>query len=60
MAIWLYTNHSAVHTQTQMQTESETFKTHESMTKTLLLAITGMAAFIEVILGKMYKWSGSW
>ena len=28
MANWLYTSHSAVHTQTQTQTESEAFKTH--------------------------------
>ena len=28
MAIRLYTSHSAIHTQTQMQTESEAFKTH--------------------------------
>ena len=28
MAIQLYTNHSAFHTPTQMQTESDAFKTH--------------------------------
>ena len=62
MVVWLYTIHSAIltQTQTQRQMESEAFKTHENMTKTLLLAITGMFAFIEVILGEMYKWSGSW
>ena len=30
MAIRPYTHCSAIHTQTQMQTESETFKTHAS------------------------------
>ena len=28
MAIWPCTSHSAIHTQTRMQTESEAFKTH--------------------------------
>ena len=28
MAVWLYVSHSAVHTQTKIQTESEAFKTH--------------------------------
>ena len=42
MAIRLYTSHSAVHTQTQMQMESEAFKTHSTtaFTRPLKLGMT--------------------
>ena len=48
MALWLYTSHSAVHTQTQTQTESEAFKTHVGI-ESIYFIITNAMEFAFAI-----------